>query len=200
VIDASFRLSFDGLVIVHSTQEEVESLGHPLDRPPPAAYEISRFSQFVVIRQANGAIVSSIVIERARDDPGTISVDWATDKAHQRKGYASKAARALIEWLHRQPGGERIEVDIVPGSEARDRTARRVGFIPTARPGRWVWQGSTWPIRKRVAPYASGGGCFSLKARRRSLSVLWVPRLRTFVLLASCQARGGCQRLIGHPV
>ena len=143
MIDPSFRLSFDGLVIVRSTQEEVESLGHPLDRPRPAAHELSRFSQFVVIRQADGAIVSSIVIERVRDDPGTISLDWATDKAQQRKGYASKAARALIEWLYHQPSIKRIEVDIVPGSEARDRTAKRVGFIPTERPGRWVWQAST---------------------------------------------------------
>jgi RimJ/RimL family protein N-acetyltransferase len=80
------------------------------------------------------------VIERVRDDPGTISVDWATDQAEQRKGYASKAARALIEWFYRQAGIKRIEADIVPGSEARDRTAQRVGFVRTARPGRWAWR------------------------------------------------------------
>jgi RimJ/RimL family protein N-acetyltransferase len=139
-INSDFRLSVDGLVIRASTQEEVESLGHPLDRPRPAAHELSRFNYLVVVRQQDEAIVSSLVIERVRADPGTISMDWATDKAEQRKGYASKAAGALVEWLYRQPGVRRIEIDIVPGGEARDRTAHRVGFRRTARPGRWAWR------------------------------------------------------------
>jgi RimJ/RimL family protein N-acetyltransferase len=95
---------------------------------------------FVVVRERDAAIVTSLVIERVRDDPGTISMDWATDKAEQRKGYASKAGRVLLEWLYQQPGSKRIEVDVIPGNEARDRTAKRIGFVRTARPGRLAWQ------------------------------------------------------------
>lgn len=139
-IPNDFQLQVDELVIHPSTYEAVAALHHPLDRLLPPAVHLPRFHYFVVVRSDDSAIVSSLDIEAVDDDSGTISMSWATSHAEQRKGYASRSARALAEWLHQQRGVMAIEVDIVPGNEARDRTAFRAGFVKTTKPGRWEWR------------------------------------------------------------
>jgi len=62
---------------------------------------------------------------------------WATIPAEQRRGYASKSARRLIEWLFQQPGINQIEIDFASENEAKIRTAERLGFKRTAKRGRW---------------------------------------------------------------
>jgi hypothetical protein len=156
-IDSDFRLTIDGLVIRPASYDEVAGLNHPLYRVRPPAVDLVRFSYFVAVRAHDGAIVTSLGIEQVRDYPGTISMDWATARSEQRKGFASRSARALIEWLCRQPDIRCIEIDIVPGNEAKDRTADRIGFVRTAKRGRWEWRPMDQPSSSVGQPLGRRG-------------------------------------------
>jgi len=131
------RLTTNGLVIRPTTYGQLAALNHPLWRDEPPAAHRPRFHYFVVGREDDGAIVSSLDIEEVDDGSGTLSMSWATISAEQQKGYASKSARRLIEWLFQQPGINQIEIDIASENEAKLKTANRIGFKRTAKPGRW---------------------------------------------------------------
>ncbi|PRY46388.1 GNAT family N-acetyltransferase [Umezawaea tangerina] len=57
-------------------------------------------------------------------------VAWVVGTGHQRKGYATEAARGVVGWLGehgiRQPGAA-----IHPGNHASAAVARKLGLVPT---------------------------------------------------------------------
>lgn len=138
-IPLDFALPVDGLIIRSSTYDDVVGLGHLLSRTRPTGEEASRCFYFVVKRTQDDVPVTSLGVEQVRDDPQAVSMNWATGIEHQRKGYASRSVKALAEWLHDICHISRIEADIVPSSEARDKTAARAGFKRIGSSNRWRW-------------------------------------------------------------
>lgn len=59
--------------------------------------------------------------------PGGIEMGYTIYPAHQRRGYATEAARALMAWAE-QRGQRRFVLSISPGNEPSQRIARRLGF------------------------------------------------------------------------
>ncbi|KAB8139853.1 GNAT family N-acetyltransferase [Chloroflexia bacterium SDU3-3] len=59
--------------------------------------------------------------------PGGIEMGYTIYPAHQRQGYATEAASALMAWAE-QRGQRRFVLSISPGNEPSQRIARRLGF------------------------------------------------------------------------
>jgi RimJ/RimL family protein N-acetyltransferase len=75
------------------------------------------------------------------DEELTAYVAWVIGVEWQNQGFASEAARALVEWL-RARGAMTIRANIHPDHGASAAVARRAGLEPTAerKDGEQVWQ------------------------------------------------------------
>jgi RimJ/RimL family protein N-acetyltransferase len=71
----------------------------------------------------------------------TAHVAWIIGVDYQNQGFASEAARALVEWL-RQHGVDNIVAHIHPDHRASARVASRAGLQPTGEydDGEQVWR------------------------------------------------------------
>jgi RimJ/RimL family protein N-acetyltransferase len=85
-----------------------------------------------------------------RDGQSTANVAWVIGVDWQNQGFASEAARALIEWV-RQHGADDVIACIHPDHQASAVVAARAGLRPTdeQRDGEQVWRASD--RRDRVA-------------------------------------------------
>jgi len=84
----------------------------------------------------------------SRDGQSTANVAWVVGVDWQNQGFASEAARALIEWL-RQHGADEVMACIHPDHQASAVVATRAGLRPTdeKRDGEQVWRASDGPDR-----------------------------------------------------
>ena len=98
---------------------------------------------WIVRRRADGAAVGTVqaTLETSADGRRSATVAWVTGVPWQGRGYASEAARALVDWL-RARGVERISANIHPGHQASAAVARRAGLHPTVErtDGETVWR------------------------------------------------------------
>jgi RimJ/RimL family protein N-acetyltransferase len=72
---------------------------------------------------------------------GVADVAWVIGTVHQRRGYASEAAAAVLEWLEPSTQVRRITAHIADRNLASQGVARRLGFVPTGEfeHGEQVW-------------------------------------------------------------
>jgi RimJ/RimL family protein N-acetyltransferase len=90
------------------------------------------------------------------DGESTANVAWVIGVDWQNQGFASEAARALIEWLW-QHGVDEVIACIHPDHQASAVVATRAGLRPTheQRDGEQVWRASDG--RDRAAPDREDG-------------------------------------------
>ena len=60
--------------------------------------------------------------------PGSVEFGYTIFPAYRKKGYASEAAQALMDWAAREHGVRRFVVSISPANEPSMRLARKFGF------------------------------------------------------------------------
>lgn len=77
--------------------------------------------------QAVGTVQATIT---ARDGRRTAHIAWVIGVAWQRQGFASEAARALVDWL-RTSGVAEVVAHIHPNHHASAAVAARAGLRPT---------------------------------------------------------------------
>ena len=95
-----------------------------------------------IVRGNDGAAMGTV---QATVTPGSDGaralVAWVIGARWQRRGVATEAARALIEWLRDQGVGS-IAAHVHPRHEASQRVAQRLGLVPTDEEsdGEQVWR------------------------------------------------------------
>lgn len=62
------------------------------------------------------------------DVEGAVMIGYSTYPGADRKGYASEATRALVDWALEQPGVRRVCASIPPDNAAARRVAEKVGM------------------------------------------------------------------------
>ncbi len=84
-----------------------------------------------------------------RDGRSTANVAWVIGMDWQNQGFASEAARALIEWV-RQHGADEVIACIHPNHRASAVVATRAGLRPTdeQRDGEQVWRASSNTVHR----------------------------------------------------
>jgi RimJ/RimL family protein N-acetyltransferase len=158
----SGRLTLEPLRVGHA-EEMISVLGDPkayayMGGDPPSLEELrARYARQVagqsgdgsqgwlnwIIRERDSQLAVGTVQATLRREQASVSAElaWIVAVAHQRRGYATEAASAVVEWL-RGHGVETFGAHIHPGHEASEGVARRLGLTSTGaiRGGetRWV--------------------------------------------------------------
>ena len=104
-----------------------------------------RWFNWIVRLEPGGPAVGTVqATVAARGDGFIAEVAWVVAVAHQRRGYATEAARAMARWLGGQ-GASVLVANIHPGHEASMRVARALGLEPTDEmvAGEVRWVGAT---------------------------------------------------------
>jgi RimJ/RimL family protein N-acetyltransferase len=112
-----------------------------------------------IVREGEGGPATGYVQATITADGSVADVAWVIGEAWQGRGYASEAARGMVEWLGRQ-GVRTITAHIHPDHEASARVANALGLKPglVMEEGELVWRAAIDPRlpgfadrRRRVA-------------------------------------------------
>ncbi len=95
---------------------------------PPASPEAEPFGVWVMIESASRGVVGDIGFKGPPDGAGAIEIGYSVIADRRGRGYATEAARALVEWALAQPNVRCIVASCDPTNLASMRTLERVGF------------------------------------------------------------------------
>jgi RimJ/RimL family protein N-acetyltransferase len=101
-----------------------------------------KWLNWVVRRRSDARPVGTVQATiTTRNGRSTASVAWVIGVDRQKQGFASEAARALVEWL-REQGVENVVAHIHPDHQASAAVATRAGLLPTDEEadGEQVWR------------------------------------------------------------
>ena len=99
-----------------------------LPRQASRAPDEERFGVWVMIERETATVVGDIGFLGRVDDEGVVEVGYSVIPARRRRGYATEAARAVVDWALDQPGVEVVVAGCDPGNVASIRTLERIGF------------------------------------------------------------------------
>lgn len=86
---------------------------------------------WIARHRATGEIVGTVQATITEADGRSVSdIAWVIATRHQRQGYASEAAAAMVAWL-RDHGVDELAANIHPEHDASMGVARRLGLTPT---------------------------------------------------------------------
>jgi len=80
-----------------------------------------------IVLRGTGRIVGQAGFHDAPDEEGTVEIGYEVVPRHRRRGYASEAVRALMEWA-RETGATRCRACVSPANEASREMLERLGF------------------------------------------------------------------------
>lgn len=99
-----------------------------LRRQAAASLDAECFGVWVMIERDSRCVVGDIGFHGPPDDAGTIEVGYSAVPNRRRRGYATEAAGALIEWARSQPSVHAIVAGCDPENVPSVRTLEQVGF------------------------------------------------------------------------
>jgi RimJ/RimL family protein N-acetyltransferase len=85
---------------------------------------------FAVVRRSDGAFVGDVVLQPAPWSRHDVEIGWHTMRVEQRKGYATEAARGLLDHA-RAVGIRSVSAVILPRNLASQSVAVRIGMRRT---------------------------------------------------------------------
>ena len=84
-----------------------------------------------MIERESGSVVGDIGFVGPPDESGSVEVGYSVIPDRRRRGYATEAARAIVEWALSQPGVEMIVAGCDSDNAPSIRTLERLGFRRT---------------------------------------------------------------------
>lgn len=91
--------------------------------------------------RAQRVIIGSAGLKGKPDWHGVIEIGYGVAPAFQRRGYATEAARTLVEWAFRQPRVQRLAAECLTSNHASRRVLQNLGMHYTGTDGeyeRWI--------------------------------------------------------------
>ena len=85
----------------------------------------------VIVERSSGTVVGSINLKGPPNAEGDVEVGWGLNEDARRKGYATEASAAVVNWISKQPGVATISATIPDDNDASKRLAGRLGFVRT---------------------------------------------------------------------
>jgi [ribosomal protein S5]-alanine N-acetyltransferase len=102
------------------------------------------FGVWVMIERSSESVVGDIGFHGPPDVDGAIEVGYSVVPSRRRRGYASEAAGALVEWARCQPSVSVVVAGCDPNNAGSIATLERVGFLRTGDANgelRWRYDG-----------------------------------------------------------
>lgn len=96
-----------------------------------AAPSEERFGVWVMIERETGTVIGDIGFLGPPGADSTIEIGYSVIPDRRRRGYATEAARSLVDWALRQPGVRAVVASCDKENVASIRTLERLGFSRT---------------------------------------------------------------------
>jgi len=109
-----------------------------------ASSETECFGVWVMIERDGGVVVGDVGFIGPPDETGSIEVGYSVIPDRRRRGYATEAARAIVEWALSQPGVRVVVAGCDSDNAPSIRTLERLGFHRTGEANgqiRWRYDG-----------------------------------------------------------
>jgi RimJ/RimL family protein N-acetyltransferase len=96
----------------------------------------------VIVERCSNTVVGSINLKGPPDADGDVEIGWGLIEKVRRKGYATEASAAVINWVSQQPGVCSISATIPDDNYPSQRLAARLGLTRTdeSRRNRSLWK------------------------------------------------------------
>jgi len=98
-----------------------------------------RFGVWVMIERETNGVVGDVGFMGPPDD-GVVEIGFSVIPDRRRRGYATEAAQAIVDWALHEPGIRSVIARCDADNEASIRVLERVGFVRTGKAGgqiRW---------------------------------------------------------------
>jgi len=106
-----------------------------------ASHADERFGVWVMIERETTSVVGDMGFIGPPDDHGSVEVGYSVIPIRRRRGYATEAARAVVDWALDQSGVEVVVASCDHDNVPSIRTLERIGFLRTGETnGRIRWR------------------------------------------------------------
>ena len=105
--------------------------------------ETECYGVWVMIERESGSVVGDVGFIGPPDENGSIEVGYSVIPDRRRRGYATEAASAIVEWALSEPGVEVVVAGCDRDNEPSIRTLERLGFQRTGEANgqlRWRYE------------------------------------------------------------
>jgi [ribosomal protein S5]-alanine N-acetyltransferase len=93
-----------------------------------AAPDDERFGVWVIIESETATVVGDVGFRGPPGSDRTVEIGYSVVQDRRRRGYATEAAAALVDWVLSQPGVLAVVAGCNPGNVASIRTLEKLGF------------------------------------------------------------------------
>ena len=62
----------------------------------------------LIVERSSQTVIGSINLKGPPDGSGDVEIGWGLNDSARRKGYATEAAAAVLEWVFQQPGARSV--------------------------------------------------------------------------------------------
>jgi RimJ/RimL family protein N-acetyltransferase len=83
---------------------------------------------FCMVDRASGAVIGSCGYKGPKDPEGIVEIAYGVDPDHQGRGYATEAARALVDFAFQSDGVRLVRAHTLPVNGASARVLTKCGF------------------------------------------------------------------------
>jgi ribosomal-protein-alanine N-acetyltransferase len=106
-----------------------------------AARGEERFGLWVIIERSSKTVVGDIGFMGPPDQDGSVEMGYSVIPDQRRRGYATEAARALVDWARRQPGVGSVVAICDNENVPSIRLLERIGFARSSeKDGQLRWR------------------------------------------------------------
>ena len=120
-----------------------------LRRHAEASADVECFGVWVMIERDSGSVVGDIGFHGPPDAAGMVELGYSVIPLRRRRGYATEAADAIVEWALCQPSVRVVVAGCDPSNEPSIRVLERVGFHRTGEASgelRWRYGSEIAPV------------------------------------------------------
>ena len=83
---------------------------------------------FAMVHRASDAVIGSCGYKSPPSADGVVEIAYGVDPSHQRRGYATEAARALVAYAFDSGSVRTVRAHTLPGPNASTRVLAKCGF------------------------------------------------------------------------
>jgi RimJ/RimL family protein N-acetyltransferase len=126
-------------------REEIEAMAARAPGEPDG------WVQFSVESRESGRLVGDVGLSPAEGEPGVVKIGYTMDPAHQGRGYATEAVRALVDYAFDTLGADIVRAYASAENLPSIRVAEKAGLTLVERFER-TYEGETWQgVRYEIA-------------------------------------------------
>jgi ribosomal-protein-alanine N-acetyltransferase len=104
-----------------------------------------RFGIWTIIERESRTVVGDVGFRGPPDRSGAVEIGYSVVPGRRKRGYATEAARAVVEWALDQPAVSVVLAGCDADNVASIRILETIGFVRTGETGgqiRWRYSGS----------------------------------------------------------